>query len=117
MRMIWIFCGFLALGLGLVGAVLPLLPTVPFFLLAAFCFARSSVRLHEWLLTHKTFGPPITDWHQGGVIRRKAKVIASLSIIAAFCLPLWLGVKAPILAVQFVVLCVVAGFIWSRPES
>ena len=59
MRTLWTLAGFFCFGLGFIGAFLPLLPTVPFMLLAAYCFARGSERFHEWLITHPTFGPPV----------------------------------------------------------
>lgn len=117
MRVIWISCGIIALGLGVVGIALPLLPTVPFLLLAAFCFARSSERLHSWLINHKTLGPPIRDWQSKGVIRRRAKLLASLSLVLAFALPFSMGVRAEVLVVQVLALSVVALFIWTRPET
>lgn len=58
-RMAWMVTGLVALGLGVLGAVLPLLPTTVFMLAAAFCFARSSPVLHRWLLEHRIFGPSI----------------------------------------------------------
>lgn len=116
MRIIWLSCGFLALGLGAVGVVLPLLPTVPFLLLAAFCFARSSERFHGWLLEHPVFGPPIADWRRSGAIRRKAKYLATASIGAAFLISVLLGLKPWVLMVQGVVLLGVLIFLWSRPE-
>jgi len=54
--------GWLAFATGILGIVLPLLPTTPFMLLAAALFARSSPRFHRWLLAHPWFGPPIEDW-------------------------------------------------------
>jgi uncharacterized membrane protein YbaN (DUF454 family) len=100
----------------MVGAVLPLLPTVPFLLLAAFCFARSSPRVHKWLIEHPTFGPPIADWHESGAIRRRVKWYATASIAVGFAIPLLMGVRPGILAIQAAVLCAVMVFIWSRPE-
>src|SRR5690606_16765109 len=75
-RWLWLVLGFLSVGCGLVGAVLPMVPTTPFLLLAAFAFARSSPRLHRWLLSHRYFGPLITNWQQHGSIDRKAKFSA-----------------------------------------
>lgn len=116
-RTLWLILGLLAVVLGVIGVFLPLLPTVPFLLLAAFCFARSSARLHDWLLSHPTFGPPIADWQRSGAISRRAKILASLSLIAAFGFPLWLGVRAEVLAIQVLILSAVALFIWTRPEA
>ena len=116
-RGLWLVAGLVALGLGLVGAVLPLLPTVPFLLLAAFCFARSSARLHGWLVGHPRLGPPIRDWEERGAISRRAKLLASLSIAATFAVSVWLALAAWVLAVQGVTLAAVALFIWSRPEG
>ena len=117
MRPVWAACGLVALALGMVGIVTPLLPTVPFLLLAAFCFARSSARLHAWLVTHPVFGPPIAAWQAHGAIGRRAKWLASGSILATFAISLALGLRPAILAVQAVTLAGVAVFIWSRPDS
>ena len=73
MHYLWATLGLLCVALAMVGVVLPLVPTVPFLLLAAFFFARSSSRLHTWLLTHRTFGPLIVDWQSSGAIRPAAK--------------------------------------------
>jgi uncharacterized membrane protein YbaN (DUF454 family) len=73
--------GWLSLALGVIGIFLPLLPTVPFLLLASACFARSSPRFHSWLLNHPTLGPPIVDWQQHRRIRPRAKIMA-LSMMA-----------------------------------
>lgn len=116
MRAFWLIGGGLALTLGAIGIVLPLLPTVPFLLLAAFCFARSSERLHDWLVSHPRFGPPIADWRERGAISRPAKWAASGSILAAFGLSLLLGVAATVLAVQAATLAAVSVFIWTRPD-
>jgi len=116
MRVLWLIGGLGSVGLAAIGAVLPLLPTVPFLLLAAFCFARSSERLHAWLLDHPRFGPPITDWTERGAIGRGAKWAATGSILAAFGLSLLLGANATVLTIQVVVLSAVSIFIWTRPS-
>ncbi len=117
MRIIWLCVGFLAVGLGVVGVLLPLLPTVPFLLLAAFAFGKSSKRFESWLLNHPRLGPPIHDWRANGAIRRRVKWLATLSIVLTFALSLALGAPMRVLAIQVVVLSAVMLFIWSRPEA
>lgn len=117
MRIVWLILGLIAVGLAMIGAVLPLVPTVPFLLLATFFFARSSERLHNWLLTHSTFGPPIIDWQESGAISRRVKWISSASIAAAFGLSLAMGVRPTLLVIQAITLCAVTVFIWTRPEA
>lgn len=72
--------GFLFLGLGLVGALLPLMPTTVFLIMAAACFARSSLRMEAWLIRHPRSGPTLTAWRTGGAIPRKAKALAILGM-------------------------------------
>lgn len=116
-RGLWLAGGLIALALAAVGIVLPLLPTVPFLLLAAFCFARSSERLHRWLLDHPRFGPPIRQWEERGAIGRRAKWIATVSMAGSVMIALWLGLPGWVVAVQAAVLAAVAVFIWTRPEA
>ncbi len=117
MRTIWFLAGTAAFILGALGVVVPLLPTVPFLLLAAFCFARSSEQAHDWLHNHKTFGPPIKDWKDSGAIRMPAKITASVCIVAGFTASFVFGVATWVLAFQAVVLSCVALFIWTRPNG
>ena len=117
MRFVWLLLGLLSLALGAIGAFLPLLPTVPFLLLPAFFFARSSDRLHDWLIGHPFFGPPIIRWRERGSISRKAKLAATVSVVIAFGISLQLGVKPTVLAIQAIVLIAVMVFIWTRPEA
>ncbi|MEZ5714534.1 MAG: YbaN family protein [Paracoccaceae bacterium] len=116
MQYIWAALGLICVGLGLIGIVLPLLPTVPFMLLAAFFFARSSERLHNWLITHPTFGPPIVDWNERGAINPRVKRIATLSIVVVYGISLALGLKLWLLLLQAAILGAVLTFIWSRPN-
>lgn len=76
LRALLMVAGWLCVALGLAGVFLPLLPTTPFLLLAAACFARSSPRFHEWLLANRTFGPLIHEWEKNRTIPRKTKRIA-----------------------------------------
>ena len=68
--------GFLAVGLGAVGAALPIMPTVPFLLLAVFFFARSSPELERKILDHPQWGWQVRDWRERRAINRRAKIMA-----------------------------------------
>ena len=116
MRYLWAILGLLCLLLGMVGVVLPLLPTVPFLLLAAFLFARSSERLHNWLLSHPRLGPPIEDWQSRGAINPSAKRLATVSIVVVFGISLALGLRPMIIGIQAGTLGCVLLFIWTRPS-
>lgn len=76
LRALWVAAGVLALVTGIVGIFVPLLPTTPFVLLAAFCFARSSPRLEAWLLAHPRFGPMVRNWRERHAIPLRAKQLA-----------------------------------------
>lgn len=82
-KSIFITIGILFTVLAFIGIFLPLLPTTPLLLLALACFAKSSDKLHNWLLTNKQFGPVIRHWHDTKSMPRKAKVYAIISIFIA----------------------------------
>jgi len=116
-RLIWLFIGSSSLGLGTLGIFLPLLPTVPFYLLAAFGFSKSSSKMHDWMLNHKVFGPDIQNWNKNRVIHRRAKLMASAGMVGSFILVLVLGVPLKFVAIQVICLALVARFIWKQKES
>jgi uncharacterized protein len=96
-RAFFLAAGTVALALGLIGIFLPLLPTTPFVLLAAACYARGSRRFYDWLLAQRTFGPIIHEWQHHRSIPYKTKITAivlmSLTLgvsIVFFVQPLWL---------------------------
>lgn len=115
-RLIWRLAGATALALGVLGIVLPLLPTTPFLLLAAFCFSRGSQRLHDWLVDHAHLGPPIRDWRQHRAITPRAKRVAALSMLVVIGVSLALGAPPKMLIAQAMVLTLVAAFLFSRPS-
>ena len=86
-RHLWLAGGFLSLLLGFVGIFLPLLPTTPFILLAAFCFSNGSPRWERWLLTHPRFGPMTREWREHRAVPRRAKqlAIAMMTVSSVGC--------------------------------
>ncbi|MFG1490983.1 YbaN family protein [Oceanospirillum sp. HFRX-1_2] len=85
---LYMAAGFLALFLGAIGVVLPLLPTTPFVILAAFFFSKGSVKVHRWLLRQKTFGPMIQAWEADRVIPFKAKLLSTSMMLIMVSYPL-----------------------------
>lgn len=81
MRLLLLSLGFAFVGLAALGAVLPLLPTTPFLLLAAACFARSSKRWHQWLARNPLFGPLLLDWETHRCIQPRVKLLAIATIL------------------------------------
>ena len=81
MRIAYWIGGSVALALGIAGVFLPVLPTTPFVLVAAFCYSRASVKLHAKLLGHRLFGPLIREWHESRTIPPRAK-LAGLTLMA-----------------------------------
>lgn len=105
-------------GLGLLGAFLPLLPSTIFFILAAACFARSSPALEARILGHPVFGPPVIAWRNHGAISRKAKTLAVAGMTFGFGMFLYTAQPGPLLAVVvglFIAACAV--FVLSRPSG
>lgn len=104
--------GLLALGLGLIGVVLPGLPTTPFVLLAAACFARASPRLHGWLTTHRYLGPMVRDWEANRSLPLRVKWIAITMMGTMVLLSAWqfngrAWLQGAVLALGLVGACVV----------
>ena len=116
LRIFWLILGSLSLACGIVGLFLPIVPTVPFVLLAAFAFSQSSERLHRWLLEHPVLGPPISDWNERGAVGRRAKWVATLSMAGSVGLAVYLGLPPPLIVAQAAVVSAVAAFLWTRPD-
>lgn len=110
--------GWFFLLLALVGIPLPLLPTTPFLLLAAFFFSRSSPRLHRWLRAHRLFGPILRDWEEHRRISLTAKISATVAIILLFSASLLFAKLHFALNIILVLSAVgVLVFIWTRPSK
>ncbi len=99
LRPLFVILGCVSLGLGLVGIFLPLLPTTPFLLLSAALFMRSSQRLYDWLLNHKTLGPYIRNFRENRAIPLRVKII-SVTLM-------WI-------TMGYSILCVVENHLWAQ---
>jgi uncharacterized membrane protein YbaN (DUF454 family) len=115
LKPLYFTAGALAVLLGIIGIALPLLPTVPFFILAAFCFARSSPALERKLLASPRFGPAIRSWRTRGAISRRGKRAALCAFGFSIALSLVLAPGPWPLATIGAAL-VFGTWIWRRPE-
>ena len=116
MRWAWWLLAWTALGVGVIGIVVPGLPTVPFVLLSAYAAARGSDRLHAWLLAHRRFGPMIRDWQAQGAVSRRAKWLATAMMAAAGVVMFLTAPEWWMAATGTGIMAVTAAWLWARPE-
>jgi uncharacterized membrane protein YbaN (DUF454 family) len=115
-RWIWVVLGFGSLTLGVIGAVLPVLPTTPFVFLAAACFSRGSERWHRWLRENPRFGRLIRDWEEHRAIRRRARILA-ISMIVLVGGPGLLFIPIPVVRLLVAAILVsVSIYVGTRPD-
>ena len=115
MRLLYRVGGFLALGLGVIGAVLPIMPTVPFLLVAVYCFARSSPDLERRILDHPHWGPQIRDWQERRAISRRAKTLA-IGAMATGAVVTYYTLGHPWYWVSIAILVIAGSWIATRNE-
>ncbi|MBL4892887.1 MAG: YbaN family protein [Rhizobiaceae bacterium] len=116
-RVLWMMLGLVALVLGAIGVFLPILPTTPFVILAAFAFGKSIPAWRRWLVGNRVFGPIIKNWEETGAIAPRYKAMAGTMMLAAIALSVYMSVGPIIIAVQ--ALCMLAAFyfIITRPNG
>lgn len=117
LRWLWQALAYLFIGLALLGVVLPGLPTTEFVLLAAWAAAKGSPRLSAWLENHHLLGPSLRNWRNGGVITRRTKLVASLSMCLGLTLMACTVPHLPSVIMAGIGMAIGAAWIWSRPES
>lgn len=116
LRWAWLGLGHAAVGLGTVGAFLPLLPTTPFLLVAAWAYARSSPALRRRLHAHPRFGPSVRAWQTEGAISRRAKVASVVAMAASWTLAAFGEAGPLVLSLLGATLATVALYVVTRPE-
>jgi uncharacterized protein len=114
-RTLYLSAGIVAMALALVGIALPIMPTVPFLLLAAFFFARSRPEWAERLYRHPHYGASLRAWRDRRAISRRAKVSAVLAMAAGVGFT-WFTVGWPWVTISVAVLTICGAWIWTRPE-
>lgn len=115
-RMLWQALGLASVALGVIGAFLPILPTVPFLILAAFAFSRSNPAWEAKLLNHPRYGASLRAWREKGIISRTGKQAAT----GAFALSILLGLiflSLPWSLIPPLVALLCLSWIWTRPEA
>ncbi len=114
-RTFFFMLGSVSFGLGIIGIALPLLPTVPFMILAAFCFAKSNTQLENWIVNHAHFGPSVRKWRESRAISRKGKWASTIAFAFSIALGLWM-LAWPMSLIPIAVAIVTSTWIWTRPE-
>jgi uncharacterized membrane protein YbaN (DUF454 family) len=114
-KILFIGGGFLFLALGIVGIVLPVLPTTPFLLVASFCFMKGSTRLHHWIMNHKYFGPKIRRIHDLGLTKREK--ISIYLLVFAMLLPVIILTKSLHLRIFLIVLLAIKAFVFIKIKT
>jgi len=114
-KALYVFLGGLSLTLGLVGIVLPVLPTTVFLLLAAFFFGKSSERLHHWIINHKRFGPPILDWQKYGAVSKIARIRAVSTMVGLLLISILISLPLSVIIIQGLAMAAVSVFLLTRP--
>ena len=117
-RTLFVIAGWISLGIGVIGAFLPILPTTPLVILAAFFFSKGSIRLHQWLITRPYLGNMIVEWEKHRVIRMRAKIMSTAFIIPLFAYTLiFVTVHVAIKVIVALIGAAVLAFIWSRASA
>jgi uncharacterized membrane protein YbaN (DUF454 family) len=115
MRALYLAIGVIFTALAIIGAILPLMPTVPFLLVAVYCFARSNPALEQRILEHPYWGPQVRDWQERRAISRRTKIIA----IGAMTLGIgftWATLGYPYYLISVAILIIAGGWIATRNE-
>lgn len=117
MRWLWFCAGWLMVALGVIGALLPIMPTTIFLILAVGCFARSSPRFERMLLDHPRHGRALREWREQGAISRKGKAFAAAGMMLGY-VTFYLGARPawPLALGVGLFFVASASYVLSRPD-
>ncbi len=117
LRWVMFAAGWLCVGLGIFGIIMPGFPGTVFLILAAWLFARSSPRFEAWLLGHPRLGPSVRAWREKGAVPRWVPFVASGSMMASFGILLLLGMSLPVLGMIGATFIAVSAYLFTRPTA
>lgn len=117
-RYVLLAVGWFSVVLAMFAFIIPLIPSLPFLLLASVCFGKASPRFHNWLMNHRYLGPPLRDWNDHRIVRSETKLFATVCIVTSLIMTsVFLQMRLWIWLTLNVVFAGALVFIWSRPEK
>ncbi len=120
MRVVWLSVGFFFVGIGLLGVVIPGLPTTPFMILAASCFARSSQRFYNWVVSNRVFGAQVRRFREGHGLTLRGKIISTSATVIFVGIAILFGIPDHlwwIKVLTFVLGLIGVGYILKQPTD
>ena len=116
-RLFWLILAWVSIFLGFIGALLPVIPTTPFLIVAAWAAPKGSPRLDRWLHEHHHFGPLLRAWSERKAVPRYAKWLTPPLLAGSFTLVWFLGFKQTVLIPMAVIFILVTLYLISRPDA
>ena len=116
LRLVYLAVACVCIVLGLLGAVLPLLPATPFFLVAVWAASRGSQRVHDWIYRQPQIARLVNDWHEQGAVPPSAKLLATAMMIGSLSYLIWAQYHWFIVLGMSVFFAAIGGFLWTRPN-
>ncbi len=118
MKVIWFVCAWLSFALGVFGAFVPIIPTTPFMILAAFLFSKSSPKFHAWMLSLPIAGPAVREWGDHRIVRTRAKILCATMIVISLTLIWWKAAVPVVLKIILTIILVsVCTFVITRKSK
>jgi uncharacterized membrane protein YbaN (DUF454 family) len=112
---VWFILAWLSFGLGVFGAFVPIIPTTPFMILAAWLFSKSSPKFHAWMLALPVAGPAVSEWNEHRIVRLRAKILCSTMILISLIVIWWRVPSIPAVKIILTIILVsVCAFVVTR---